>query len=87
MAVLLTCPNCGQRDILEYRFGGETVISPAKDASAQDWLHYSYMRTNAEGEQQEWWYHKFGCRKWFLALRDRTTNVDSKTYWPQNIQA
>ncbi len=87
MAILLTCPNCGQRDILEFRFGGEVLDPPAKDAPAEDWLRHSHMRTNAEGEQREWWNHRFGCRKWFLALRNRTTNEASETYWPEGIQA
>ena len=87
MAILLTCPNCGERDIFEFHFGGEVLNSPAKDAPVEDWLHYSYMRTNAEHEQDEWWYHKFGCRKWFLALRDRTSNEAIETHWPEGIQA
>ena len=66
---------------------GEVLDPPAKDAPAEDWLRHSHMRTNAEGEQREWWNHRFGCRKWFLALRNRTTNEASETYWPEGIQA
>ena len=35
---------------------------------------YNYFRRNVAGVQREWWYHRSGCRAWFLAERDTTTN-------------
>lgn len=32
------------------------------------------MRRNVAGVQQEWWYHRLGCKVWFLAERDTRTN-------------
>ena len=34
---------------------------------------YNYFRTNVAGVR-EWWYHRSGCRAWFQAERDTTTN-------------
>ncbi len=82
MAFLLACPNCGERSVDEFRFGGEVMARPAPDASNEAWAGYFYARRNVAGVQREWWYHKFGCRKWFEALRDTVTNEVRQTSWP-----
>ncbi len=83
MAFLLNCPNCGRRNVGEFRFGGELTSRPAPDASQDQWTHYLYDRRNLAGVQREWWYHKFGCRRWFMALRDTLTNEAHETSWPE----
>ena len=83
MALLLNCPNCGERSVYEFRFGGEVMARPRPDASADQWTSYFYDRRNTAGVQHEWWYHKFGCRNWFTALRDTVTNEVQQTSWPQ----
>jgi sarcosine oxidase subunit delta len=83
MAFLLNCPNCGDRNVLDFRFGGETLSRPGKEASPQERTQYYYFRKNEAGVQQEWWYHKYGCRKWFFAMRDTRTNEVLRTYWPE----
>ena len=35
---------------------------------------YNYFRRNVAGVQREWWYHRSGCRAWFIAERDTRTN-------------
>ena len=82
MAFLLDCPNCGRRNVGEFRFGGELTSRPAPDAPQSQWTHYFYDRRNLAGVQREWWYHKFGCRRWFMALRDTVTNEVQETSWP-----
>ena len=74
MTFLLECPNCGPRDVYEFRFGGERQTRPGPDASREAWTEYLYFRTNTAGPQIEWWYHRMGCRTWFLAERDTRTN-------------
>jgi sarcosine oxidase subunit delta len=61
MSFLLRCPNCGFRDVSEFRHGGE-VVPTAGGGS------------NLPGPQRERWHHHFGCRRWFLAERDVRTN-------------
>ena len=65
MALLLACPNCGERSVGEFRFGGEFMARPSPDASNEEWTRYFYARRNVPGVQREWWYHKFG-RLWKL---------------------
>jgi sarcosine oxidase subunit delta len=83
MSFLLQCPNCGTRGAYEFRFGGEYNRRPAPDAADSEWNQYVYNRANINGVQKEWWYHREGCGRWFLAERDTTTNTVSATYWPE----
>ena len=83
MSFLLGCPNCGERGVDEFRFGGEVTPRPAPDAPRAELTSYSDMRRNVVGDQREWWYHSFGCRRWFIAVRDTDTNRVSETSWPE----
>ena len=82
MSFLLNCPNCGERSVNEFRFGGEVVSRPSPDAASEEWSSYFFMRPNVAGIQREWWNHRFGCRRWFYALRDTTNNAVQATFWP-----
>jgi len=33
------------------------------------------------GPQHERWYHRFGCRRWLVAVRDVRTNEVLRTGW------
>ena len=83
MSFLLNCPNCGEQSAYNFRFGGEALSRPDYTASKEDWAGYLYSRKNEAAVQKEWWYHKFGCRKWFLALRDTRNNRVTRTFWPE----
>lgn len=61
MSFLLPCPNCGPRDVSEFRYGGQLI------AAGQP--------ANQPGPQRERWYHRLGCRRWFTAERDVRTNT------------
>jgi sarcosine oxidase subunit delta len=82
MSFLLACPECGPRDVYEFRWGGEQSERPPAEAPREAWTHYLYVRSNVAGVQQEWWYHRMGCRRWFLAVRDTRTNEVHRTFWP-----
>ncbi len=82
MAFLLNCPNCGQRNVYDFRFGGEVMTRPAPDAPNEELTAYLYARENADGPQREWWNHNLGCRKWFIAVRNTHTNEVIETLWP-----
>ena len=47
---------------------------PASGRQRRELAAYNYFRRNAAGVQREWWYHRAGCRTWFLAERDTRTN-------------
>lgn len=82
MSFLLPCPRCGPRDVYEFRWGGVQARRPAPGSPRETWVSYLYLRENAAGPQQEWWYHRMGCRRWFLAVRDTRTNEVTATFWP-----
>lgn len=80
--LILECPNCGPRNVQEFRYGGEYNPRPVDPATLKEaaWTQYLYMRRNALGVQKEWWYHRAGCGLWFLAERHTKTNEVSRTY-------
>jgi sarcosine oxidase subunit delta len=81
MSFLLTCPNCGVRRVDEFRFGGEYRERPQGTPSVDEWGAYLYERTNVAGLQREWWYHRQGCKQWFIGTRDTVTNTVHSTAW------
>jgi heterotetrameric sarcosine oxidase delta subunit len=82
MSFLLPCPNCGERSVYEFRFGGEIKQRPALDASVEEWADYRFNRVNAAGVQTEWWFHSSGCRQWLQAVRNTVSNEVLQTYFP-----
>ncbi len=85
MSFLVKCPNCGQRGVYEFRFGGEFRARPRPDDNEVAWVNYVFHRANINGVQQEWWYHRDGCGRWFVAERDTTNNTVLTTYWPNEV--
>lgn len=83
MSFLIPCPNCGERSVYEFRFGGEIKSRPEAGSNDVAWLAYSYATSNSERSQREWWFHTYGCRQWFFAVRDTATNVVSETSLPE----
>jgi len=82
MSFLLRCPQCGPRDVYEFRWGGAQSRRPEPGAPEDAWSRYLYLRRNEAGPQREWWYHRAGCRRWFLAERDTRSNEVAETFWP-----
>ena len=77
--ILLNCPNCGERNVAEFRFGGEAKTRPETPDGAA-WTDYLYLKENKLGVQREWWYHRAGCGLWFLAERHTGSQVVERTY-------
>jgi sarcosine oxidase subunit delta len=80
---LIECPNCGPRSVTEFRFGGEHHPRP-RNAGDREWAGYLYNRENALGVQTEWWYHRMGCQRWFLARRHTMTNEVLESFWVED---
>jgi sarcosine oxidase delta subunit len=68
MSFLLHCPNCGDRDVSEFRYGGQILAAPPAGS-------------NLPGPQRERWFHRLGCRRWLAAERDVRTNTVLRTRW------
>jgi heterotetrameric sarcosine oxidase delta subunit len=70
----LFCPNCGERGVVEFRYGEiPTVPEGVTDPAARD-LDRAFMRTNTEGIVTERWFHEAGCRRWMTVRRDTRTD-------------
>jgi len=87
MSFLLTCPNCGVREVTDFGFGGEVSSRPDGQAGLRELSAYNYFRRNVAGVQREWWVHRSGCRAWFLAERDTRTNEVLWTALPEDADS
>jgi heterotetrameric sarcosine oxidase delta subunit len=84
MSFLLTCPNCGVREVTDFGYGGEISARPTERPTLRELGRYNYFRRNPAGVQREWWFHRSGCRAWFIAERDTTTNEVFLTELPRD---
>ena len=82
MSFQIRCPQCGNRSVYEFRFGGEVKQRPMPGASEAEWSDYIYCKANEAGLQREWWYHRSGCGQWFQAVRDTVTNEVQEAFFP-----
>ena len=81
--MLIPCPWCGNRDESEFSYGGEAHLErPDDNCSDEEWTEYIFMRKNIKGKNKERWNHSNGCRQWFNAIRDTTTNTFLETSKP-----
>jgi len=73
----ISCPWCGPRDELEFRWGGEFPLvrpGPPERVSDQAWADYLFYRENPKGWVRERWCHTAGCRQWFVVVRNTVTH-------------
>lgn len=82
--MLLTCPWCGHRTVQEFRYVGEQgAIRPAgADVTPAAWRTYLYRRANPAGWTTETWYHRAGCKRYFVAERHTVTDEVRATRAP-----
>lgn len=87
MSFVLDCPNCGPREVTDFGYGGELNPRPRSEPDARQLWAYNYFRRNLAGVQREWWYHRSGCKAWFVAERDTSTNRVNFTALPEDAFA
>ena len=87
MSFVLRCPHCGVREVADFAYGGEVNRRPVGSPSMRELGAYNYFRRNVAGVQREWWYHRSGCRTWFLADRDTRTNRVLRVGLPGELPA
>jgi sarcosine oxidase, subunit delta len=83
--LLIRCPWCGDRDEIEFRYGGQAHLPYPGDPEAMsdaEWADFLFMRENPKGPWAERWMHAAGCRRWFNAIRDTATYRIHGTYRP-----
>ena len=52
----------------------------SENLSDKEWGEYVFFRANPKGIFYERWVHSHGCRKWFNAVRDTSTDEILKIY-------
>ena len=73
--ILLPCPYCGPRNSSEFRYVGESKPRPDPVTTTEEaWRDYLYNHSNPAGWVTEQWYHRAGCRKYFVAERHTVSN-------------
>ena len=87
MTFVLECPNCGPRDVYEFKYQGEVTKRPTGKPTQRELSAYVYFRDNVAGVQREWWCHRTGCGQWFVAERDTRTNAVLRTEIPVPARA
>ena len=81
--MLVPCPWCGNREEVEFRYGGPVPDVYPRDPNAVDdetWARYLFTRPNPKGSLTERWVHAAGCRRWFNAVRDTATYRFERVY-------
>ncbi|WP_044352439.1 sarcosine oxidase subunit delta [Dethiosulfatarculus sandiegensis] len=73
MGFMINCPNCGARDVYEFKFGGEVKVEPRSGADLRELRDYIYFNQNKSGVQEEWWWHQ-ACGTWLKVTRNTETN-------------
>jgi sarcosine oxidase subunit delta len=72
----LICPHCGPRDEVEFHYAADAgKIRPSRDAPAEEWARYRFMRKNLKGPAKELWLHAGGCGQWIVIARDTLTHA------------
>jgi heterotetrameric sarcosine oxidase delta subunit len=71
----LVCPWCGRRNSSEFSNGGSVLGRPdTGDVTPREWRDYLYLRDNTRGWVTERWYHRAGCRQFFVVERNTVTD-------------
>jgi heterotetrameric sarcosine oxidase delta subunit len=74
----ITCPYCGERDLIEFSYLGPADIKrpdgATPDAAAR-LFEAVYLCDNPAGPHNELWYHRSGCRSWLRVVRDTCTHA------------
>ncbi|GAC1479847.1 MAG: sarcosine oxidase subunit delta [Candidatus Dormibacteria bacterium] len=75
--MLIPCPWCGDREDLEFKYGGAAQVAYPQNLGEIDdatWARYVFIRPNPKGPMTERWVHTAGCRRWFNVVRDTVTH-------------
>jgi len=78
--MIITCPYCGPRDLVEFSYQGDgNRVRPDQASTEQAaWNAYVYERVNTAGDHDEIWQHAGGCRA-HLAVRRSTLTHEIKS--------
>lgn len=71
----IPCPWCGKRNVSEFAYSGETASRPdPRTVADAQWRAYLYQRDNRADWTTEQWFHRAGCRRYFVIRRHSLTH-------------
>jgi heterotetrameric sarcosine oxidase delta subunit len=72
----ITCPYCGERDRVEFVYGGDAShpFPDLGDTDIDNWTDFVFLRDNPKGDHAEYWQHQSGCRQWLRVVRHTVTH-------------
>ena len=86
MTFLITCRTAGHGRRSSSPTAANAPAVPVR-VFGPELAGYLFFRENVNGWQTEWWVHRDGCRRWFLAERRTGTNEVRRTFWPREADA
>ena len=81
----ISCPFCGVRDEVEFRYRGDASLSRPDGGDAAALHAYTYERDNRRGWILEWWQHVGGCRRTLKVRRHSLTHAVSHVGEPAAV--
>lgn len=77
--MIIKCPYCGPRDVIEFTYQGDATRRRPDPASSdqEQWNAYIYDRSNPAKSHEEFWLHGGGCRQHLVVTRDMSTHAIS----------
>ena len=80
----ITCPCCGERDEIEFRYRGDaTRERPPEGSELAAFIAYVYERGNPLGWHVEWWQHAGGCRQLLKLVRHTRSHAIAAVLAPE----
>jgi heterotetrameric sarcosine oxidase delta subunit len=72
--LLIPCPHCGDRDEVEFDYGGRALDWPSLDAGLNAWHATAHLGNDNAEVVEELWYHGAGCERWIRLRRHLSTH-------------
>jgi sarcosine oxidase subunit delta len=87
--MIIKCPYCGPRDVIEFTYQGDATRKRPDPASTdtREWSAYVYERSNPSGAHKEFWLHSGGCRQHLLVTRDMSTHAISSVVFAREARS
>ncbi len=72
----IACPYCGERDQVEFAYGGDAAsgFPDLADADLDRWTDAVFIRDNPRGAHRGLWPPQHGCRQWLHVVRDTVSH-------------
>ncbi len=84
----IACPHCGERSLDEFVYLGDATVQrpdAASPTAMDQFVAYTFERTNPPGPHRELWYHSAGCHAWLVVTRNIATHAISNVELARDV--